>query len=111
MMKTGSGSTDLTAGKQRGRPFEPGKSGNPAGRPLGTRNKVAEDFIKAIADDFGTYGASVIERVRQEKPEVYLRVIAGLVPQKFDVEGRLTLNTSTKEQRDAAVAAALRADS
>ena len=29
---------DNTAGKQRGRPFEPGQSGNPTGRPRGTRN-------------------------------------------------------------------------
>ena len=27
-----------TAGMQRGKPFEPGKSGNPAGKPKGTRN-------------------------------------------------------------------------
>ena len=29
-----------TAGKQRGRPFEPGKSGNPAGKPAGARHKA-----------------------------------------------------------------------
>lgn len=29
---------DDTAGKQRGRPFEKGQSGNPAGRPKGSRN-------------------------------------------------------------------------
>lgn len=29
-----------TAGKQRGRPFKKGRSGNPAGRPQGSRNKV-----------------------------------------------------------------------
>jgi hypothetical protein len=27
-----------TAGMQRGKPFQPGKSGNPAGKPKGTRN-------------------------------------------------------------------------
>ena len=31
-------STDNTAGKQRGRPFQKGQSGNPGGRPKGSRN-------------------------------------------------------------------------
>ena len=31
-------STDNTAGKQRGRPFPKGQSGNPDGRPKGSRN-------------------------------------------------------------------------
>jgi hypothetical protein len=29
---------ESTAGKQRGRPFQPGQSGNPNGRPKGSRN-------------------------------------------------------------------------
>lgn len=32
--------TENTAAKQRGRPFEPGKSGNPNGRPKGSRNQA-----------------------------------------------------------------------
>ena len=32
--------TDKTASVQRGRPFEPGVSGNPNGRPRGSRNKT-----------------------------------------------------------------------
>ena len=31
---------DDTAKKQRGKPFPPGKSGNPTGRPRGVRNRV-----------------------------------------------------------------------
>ena len=34
------GSTDKTAGKQRGKPFVKGQSGNPYGRPEGSRNKA-----------------------------------------------------------------------
>lgn len=32
---------DKTANKQRGRPFPKGASGNPAGRPVGSRHKVS----------------------------------------------------------------------
>jgi hypothetical protein len=32
---------DKTARKQRGRPFQRGQSGNPAGRPAGSRHKVS----------------------------------------------------------------------
>ena len=33
-------SADRTVGKQRGKPFEKGRSGNPNGRPEGSRNKA-----------------------------------------------------------------------
>jgi Family of unknown function (DUF5681) len=36
----GADSADNTARKQRGRPFEPGQSGNPHGRPRGSRNRT-----------------------------------------------------------------------
>ena len=65
----------------RGRPpvqhqFKPG---NP-GRPKGSRNKLGEHFIAALCADFEAHGARVIERVREEEPSVYLRVIARVVP-------------------------------
>jgi hypothetical protein len=59
-----------------GRRFQPG---NP-GRPKGSRNKLGEQFIAALCADFEAHGARVIERVREEEPAVYLRVIARIVP-------------------------------
>jgi Family of unknown function (DUF5681) len=41
--------TENTAAKQRGRPFEPGKSGNPNGRPKGSRNQ-ATMLAEALLD-------------------------------------------------------------
>jgi Family of unknown function (DUF5681) len=45
-------SAEQTAQKQRGRPFEPGQSGNPNGRPKGARNRVTR-AIEALIDGQG----------------------------------------------------------
>jgi hypothetical protein len=44
---------EITAAKQRGRPFKPGESGNPLGRPRGARNRAtvaAEALLDGEAD-------------------------------------------------------------
>jgi len=43
------------------------------------RNKLDEAFIQALAEDFEKHGAAVIERVRIEKPDAYVKVIASLL--------------------------------
>lgn len=79
--------TENTAEKQRpAHLFKPGQSGNPRGRPRGARSRLGEDFIRALADDFEQHGAAVIEKVRTERPAVYLRVIAGLLPQQATLD-------------------------
>lgn len=72
--------------KPRGKPFTKGVSGNPAGRPKGSRNKISEAFIHAMAEDFDAYGVDAIRRVREDKPDVYLRIVADLVPKELDVK-------------------------
>ena len=78
---------DNTAPKQQiGRPFEAGASGNPAGRPKGSRNKLSEAFLKALADNFDANGPGVIERVRKERPHDYLKVCASVMPKRVESE-------------------------
>src|SRR5262249_20974794 len=69
--------------EQLRKPWVPGESGNPKGRPLGSRNKLSEKFILALHDDFEEHGSAVIAQVRQERPEIYLKVIASLVPREL----------------------------
>lgn len=65
--------------------FKPGQSGNPAGKPKGTRHKLTEDFVKALADDFDQHGRDAIVTVRTEDPGKYLDIVAKLVPKDVDV--------------------------
>ena len=69
--------------KQLRKPWVPGESGNPRGRLLGSRNRLSEKFILALHDDFEEHGSAVIAQVRQERPEIYLKVIASLVPREL----------------------------
>lgn len=74
---------DLTAPKQRGRPFMPGQSGNPSGRPKGAKNKLTDLFLSAIADDFAEHGAEALASVRTQDPASYLKIVGGLIPREL----------------------------
>lgn len=60
--------------------FRPGQSGNPKGRPEGSKNRVTEDFLKALAEDFSRHGPGAIAEMREKDPGGYVRVVAALVP-------------------------------
>jgi Family of unknown function (DUF5681) len=60
--------------------WKPGESGNPAGRPLGSRNKLSESVIQDIAADWAIGGPETIARVRMTDPATYFRVVASILP-------------------------------
>ena len=61
------------------------KRGKP-GRPKGSRNKLSEDFLKALADDFEKHGVDTIVAARESDPVAYVRMIAGLLPKEINAE-------------------------
>ena len=71
--------------------WKPGESGNPLGRPLGSRNKLSESVIQDIAADWAIGGAETIARVRVTDPATYFRVVASILPKDIlvGIENRL----------------------
>jgi Family of unknown function (DUF5681) len=79
--------TELTKAQERpAHLWGPGQSGNPAGRPKGSRNKLSEDFVAALYSDFQEHGSAAIAACRAEKPDVYVRLIAGILPRDVQLK-------------------------
>ncbi len=58
----------------------PGQSGNPAGRPKGSRDTINEAFLKDLAADWAGDGIEALRKAREERPAEYCRMVANLQP-------------------------------
>ena len=61
------------------------QGGSRRGRPHGSRAKLGEKFFAALHDDFVEHGVEAIARMRFLRPDVYVSVIAKLMPQKIEI--------------------------
>ena len=81
-------------------PYQKGQSGNPAGRPMHSRQKLTEKFIDDLSKFYEVEGASLIKRVADEQPAMLLQVVARLLPKDISLNvsavsyTHLTLPTS-----------------
>src|SRR5215216_5641230 len=68
-------------------PWHKGQSGNPGGLSKGSRRKLTDAFIRALARDWKAHGEAVIQRVREENPVAYFKGMLSLVPKDHKIDG------------------------
>jgi hypothetical protein len=83
--------------------WQPGVSGNPAGRLRGSRNKLSEEVICALLRDFREHGQKAIAKVRRTQPAAYLKVLALLVPREHKVEHSNVIKSLSDQELEAMV--------
>jgi hypothetical protein len=76
-------------------------SGNPAGRPKGSRHKLSEDFFAALQKDFAEHGIAAIVAMRDERPGDYAKMVAGLMTKEVEHSGDIGLGGALDALPDA----------
>lgn len=84
--------------------WQPGVSGNPAGRPRGSRNKLTEAVVCALLRDFSKHGEKAIARVRRDQPGTYLKCLCLLLPRQDKLEHANTIKSMTDAELESAIA-------
>ena len=63
-----------------GRMWPPGQSGNPNGRPVGSRTVFSQGFLKDLAAVWATHGKQTMISTAQTNPAVFFATCARLLP-------------------------------
>ena len=78
--------SDNTEKKQRNLiPYKPGQSGNPKGRPKGSRNKLSEEFFRNLCDAWQAFGKPALMTAAWTHPVEFVRLVAQLMPKDVEV--------------------------
>ena len=83
------------------RPFAPGQSGNPGGKPVKSRNALSAKFLHALSVEFDRVGKKAIRACAEKDPSRFVTILASLLPK--ELESTHPLDEFTDEQLDAVI--------
>jgi hypothetical protein len=70
------------------KPAKKGEVRNPLGRGIGSRNKLADAFITDVHDKWQVQGPAVLDETIKRKPWEFVKIVAGLMPQKLEITNK-----------------------
>ena len=77
--------------------WPPGQSGNPAGKPPGTRTAFSQGFICDFALVWAEEGLEAVRKVAKKSPEAFVAIASRICPN--DVRGGKTSPRAAKTRR------------
>ena len=84
--------------------FKPGQSGNPAGKPKGLKNLLADNLLKDLIKFYDTNGTELLNRCFEEAPAKLLDCYIKLLPREIhaSIESNSALFLSIQQRNDIA---------
>jgi hypothetical protein len=79
--------------------WKPGQTGNPRGRPMASRQALADSLIPSVVEKWKEHGDDVLDRLVVEEPKAFAMLAANLLPKEvaLSVEQRLPGNLAPGE--------------
>jgi hypothetical protein len=79
--------------------WKPGQSGNPNGRPVGTRQAFSAGFYRDLAEVWAAHGKDAMLHTATTQPATFLAIAARLIPSdvRLTVEQQLPGNLSMED--------------
>jgi hypothetical protein len=77
--------------------FRPGQSGNPNGRPKGSRNKLSEALLDDLYAERQEQGREAIKKMAEKTPGDFVKVVASLMPKVIGVQNGPLTDLSDEE--------------